>query len=326
MRKLFPALLIALLAGTSAAAAAPKVVVSILPLQALAAGVMDGVGTPELLLSGQNSEHNASFSPQQIKLLGEADLVFIIGKGLELKLDEISGSEAVNGKAFVALADTPGLTRLPVRQGGTWEAHHHHDDEAEGEGHEDGHAEGEDHDHDDDHGKAAFDPHLWLDPENARLMVRAIAADLAKADPANTAQYESNANKMLIDLDALEAEIGKSLEPVKDKPFVVFHDAYQYFERRFGLQAAGSISDVSANAPSAQRLQQVRQKLKDTKATCVFREPQFSDKAVQVIIEGTDAREGVLDPIGATLQPGKDAYRELLTNLAGSLKACLSGG
>lgn len=313
----------ALLAGsTLSAQSAPKVIASIVPVHALVAGVMDGVAEPELLLSGQTSEHQASYSPQQIKALSEADLVFIIGHGLELKLDELSGSEAVKGRSFFELADVEGLTKLPIRQGGAFEKHVHH--------------EGEDHDHEEtgqaeeghdehDHGKAAFDPHVWLDPANAQVMVAAISAQLSKVDPANAERYAVNAAALAMDLGGLTKELAKELEPVKTAPFVVYHDAYQYFETRFGLAAAGSISDFSGNEPSAQRLKEVRDKLKAVKAVCVFREPQFSDKATMTVIEGTSARDGVLDPIGSGLPPGKDAYGLLLRGLAKNLKSCLAG-
>ena len=300
-----------LAATTQIAFAAPKVTASILPLHSLVASVMDGVGTPELLLSGFNSEHQASFSPEQIKLLGDSDVVFIIGEGLELKLDEMSGGDAVKGKTFIEMAEIKGLTKLAIREGGAWEPDHH--DVAET-------AEGEH-----EHGDATHDPHIWLDPRNARLMVDEIARALAKADPGNAKTYEANAAKTSDDLDVLELKLAEELEPVAQVPFVVFHDAYQYFEFRFDLTVAGSISDASANAPSARRLAEVRNKLKDTKAVCAFREPQFSDAAVQTLIEGTAAREGVLDPVGAGLAPGKDAYGMLLRNLTHALRTCLSG-
>jgi zinc transport system substrate-binding protein len=324
-----------LLAGTSVAAlAAPKVTASIVPVHSLVASVMDGVGTPELLLQGQGSEHQASYSPEQLRSLGDSDLVFIIGSGLELKLDELSGTEAVKGKSFIALSALEGLTRHDIREGGAWEAHEDHDEHAEDEGgkkDEHGH-EGEAAEKKDEHGheenageagKASFDPHIWLDPENAKIMLAAISSALSKADPANAERYAANEKAAAARLDETSAAIAQSLAPVKDKPYVVFHDAYQYFEQRFGLSPAGAISDISATAPSAQRLQEVRAKLKDARAQCVFREPQFSDKAVKIIVEGTDAKEGVLDPIGADLAPGKGAYAELLLNLSKGLGDCL---
>jgi zinc transport system substrate-binding protein len=278
--------------------AAPKVVTSIVPLHSLVATVMDGVGEPELLLQGINSEHQASYSPQQISTLTHADVVFIIGDNLEVKLGEISGSETVNGKAFVKLIETPHLTTHPIRQGGTWEV--------------------------DDHAVGTIDPHIWLDPENARTMTLAIAATLAKMDAGNAAIYMANATKQITALDALEAEIKTTLLPVKDKPFIVFHDAYQYFDRRFSMNAVGSISDFSGTSPSAQRLEEIRNKIKSSNAVCVFREPQFSDAAIVAVTEDSQAKLGVLDPIGAALTPGKAAYAELLRAIAKNLSACLS--
>jgi zinc transport system substrate-binding protein len=225
---------------------------------------------------------------------------------------------------------------LPIREGGAWEAHDHDHDHGEGgEAAEAGHDHGETaeagHDHDktaeaghDHEGVLAFDPHVWLDPENAKAMAAAVAAELSKADPANAKAYEANAAAFAASLDAVSADIAKELEPAKGKPFIVFHDAYQYFENRFGLDAAGSISDISAQAPSAERLKEVRDKLAATKAQCVFREPQYDDKVVAVVIEGSAAKSGVLDGLGADLTPGPEAYPQLLRNLASSFHACLA--
>jgi zinc transport system substrate-binding protein len=317
-----PALLAAALITASPALAAPRVVASVVPVHSIVAAVMGDKGTPELLLQGSMSEHRAVFTPSQIATLGNADLVFIVGHGLEAKLAQISGSDAVNGKSFIALSEAPGIKTLPIREGGAWEAHDHaHED---GEEHDGDHAD----DHADDHaaeGVLSFDPHVWLDPDNAKAMAMAVAADLGKADPENAATYDANARAFAAEVDRASSRIAAELAPVKDKPFIVFHDAYQYFERHFGLSGAGSISDVSAQAPSAERLAQVRDKIMSVKAACVFREPQFDGKVVGTVIEGTGAKEGVLDPLGAGLTPGPQAYPQLIQNLGAALKDCLSG-
>lgn len=316
MRLMLSALALALAA--TPVLAQPRVIASVVPVHGIVSAVMGETGQPELLLEGSLSEHRAQFTPQQIVALGEADLVFIVGQGLEAKLSQLSGSQAVNGKSFVELALAPGVATLPVRAGGAWEAHDHD--------HDHGHDHGHDHDHDHDHaGVLKFDPHVWLDPMNAKAMAAAVAAALAKADPANAASYAANAEAFAKSLDQEQAAIAAELAPVKDRPYVVFHDAYQYFENRFGLSAAGSIADVSAQAPSAQRLAEVRNKIVEVKAACVFREPQYDSKLLTVVIEGTGAREGVLDPLGAALTPGPEAYQQLLRNLAASLKDCLAG-
>ncbi len=290
------------------ALAAPKVIASIVPVHSIVAAVMGDIGNPELLLSGKNSEHTASLSPQQLQDLGKADLVFMIGSGLEHKLAQVSGGDAVGGKTFTALSEAAGIKTLPVRQGGTFEVHEEH--------------EGEEHD---DHDEAIlkFDPHVWLDPENAKAMANAVTSGLSKVDPENAKAYEANAAAFVASLDQLTAEITAETKPIQGKPFVVFHDAYQYFEKRFGLNAVGSISDVSAAAPSAKRLNEIRSKLEETKALCVFREPQFDAKYVTVVLEGSKAKPGVLDPIGSDIAPGPIAYAELLMRLAKGARDCL---
>ena len=298
-----PLLAAALLLSTSLSAhAAPKVVASIVPVHSLVAGVMDGVGSPELLLQGVNSEHQASYSPQQISDLSHADLVFIIGDTLEVKLGEISGSETMGGKVFVKLNETSGISKHHIREGGNWEVDS--DEPASGN---------------------TVDPHIWLDPENAKAMTKAIAAELMKVDISHAALYEANATRQIAALDQLQSDINTTLAPDKAKPFIVFHDAYQYFERRFGMTAVGSISDYSATPPSARRLEDIRTKIQSSHAVCVFREPQFSDAAVITVTEGSQARLGVLDPIGAKLTPGKEAYAQLLRGIAKNLNDCLGG-
>lgn len=310
---------LALCLAITPAVAAPKVIASVVPVHGIVSAVMGEVGQPELLLSGVMSEHRATFSPQQIAELGRADLVFIVGQGLEGKLSQISGSEAVNGRRFVELSTVPGIATLPIREGGAWEAHDH----------DHGHDHGHDHDHghgaDEQEGVLSFDPHVWLDPENAKAMAAAVAAELAKADPTNAATYTANAEAFASSVDVLSGRIAAELAPVKAVPYVVFHDAFQYFEERFGLSAAGSIADVSAKAPSAKRLREIRGKIAEVKAACVFREPQYDGKVVETVIEGTNARQGVLDPLGAAITPGAGAYQQLLSQLSSDLKACLSG-
>lgn len=298
MKKLLAALLLSTIPVS--AFAAPKVVVSIVPLHSLVAGVMEGVGTPELLMQSVNSEHSSSYSPQQISDLGHADVVFIIGDNLEVKLGEISGTETVNGKKFEKLDQASGIIKHSIREGGNWEI-----------------------DADEPETGNTVDPHIWLDPENAKAMTLTIAAALVLADPANANTYNTNMAKQVEGLDQLETEITSALGSVSHKPFIVFHDAYQYFETRFGLHAAGSITDYSAAAASAKRLDEIRTKIISSKAACVFKEPQYSDASVKVVTEGSPAKIGVLDPIGAGLTPGKDAYGVLLRNLTKNLTDCL---
>jgi zinc transport system substrate-binding protein len=295
------AVAIACLLGNLSARAEVKVIASIMPVHSIVAAVMGDLGQPELLLSRRLSEHAASFTPSQIVSLGKADLVFMVGGGLERKLGQLSGSEAVNGKVFVELAKAPGIKTHAIREGGGWEKDDHEDE------------------------GLPIDPHVWLDPDNAQAMAEAVAAELSQADPANAAIYAANAKDFTASLDALSREIESTLAGVKGKPYIVFHDAYQYFEKRFGLNAVGSIADFSTAAPSARRLQEIRGRIAETGAICAFREPQFDEKFVATAIEGSPARSGILDPLGADLEPGAGAYPQLLRNLAQSLVSCLAG-
>ena len=295
------------------AEAAPKVMASIMPVHSIVAAVMGATGTPELIFSGKLSEHSAGLTAAQIARLGDADLVFMIGKSLEFKLGQISGTETVNGKSFIAMADAKGVVKLKTREGGAWEKD---EDEPQVSDTLDSQTTGM---------IANYNAHVWLDPENAMAMAAEVAEDLAAIDSSNAGTYRANAQAFISGLNQTEAEISASLADVKGKPFIVFHDAYPYFEKRFGLTAVGSISDASANAPSAQRIEEIRRKIRESQALCVFREPQFDGKFAATVIEGSKARSGVLDAVGADLELGPGAYPQLLLNIAASAKACLSG-
>lgn len=313
MKLLAPATLLAATLLTSTAFAAPNVVASIKPVHSLVAAVMAGVGEPALIVKGSASPHTYALRPSDAGALESADVVFWTGHGMELFLGD--ALETLAGKAkVVELADAPGITLLPVREGGAFEAHSHGD-----EGHDYDH-EGHDHAHD-EHGEG--DMHFWLDPENAELMVTQIATTLSEADPENAAAYEANAEAERARLDALEAELSATLAPIADKPFVVFHDAYQYFEARFGLTLAGSVTVTPDVTPGAARIDELKAKVSTLGATCVFAEPNFEPTIISAITEGTEARSGVLDPEGGALTEGIDLYPTLLRGLATSLVDCL---
>ena len=183
-----------------------------------------------------------------------------------------------------------------------------------------------DHGDQDEHGHGEFDPHVWLDPINAKAIVHEIEEALVKADPKHASTYEANAHKMMEKLDALVAELREELEPVHEKGFIVFHDAYQYFEQRFDVAAIGSITVSPEVMPGAERVSELLEKILELNATCIFSEPQFEPKLVETLVKGTGARTGMLDPLGATLPKGPDLYFQLIRNMASSLKTCLLGG
>ena len=319
---------VAIAAAASGATAAPDVVVSIKPVHSLVAAIMQGVGEPQLIVDGAASPHTYNLRPSNARKLEKADVVFWVGPGLEAFLEK--PLEALASKATVVeLEDAKGLEKLPFREGGPFEAHDHGD-----EGHDahNGHAEEEgahDHGHDHaeghgDHDHGAYDAHLWLAPANAKAMAQTIETALIAADAGNAATYQANTKKLIDDLNALDAELRETVKPVKDKPFIVFHDAYQYFEHRYGVKTAGSITVSPETLPGADRVKQMQEKVRQLGATCVFAEPQFEPKLISVITEGTAAKSATLDPEAATLEPGPDLYFKLMRGIAGSLKDCLS--
>ncbi|MBC7151905.1 MAG: zinc ABC transporter substrate-binding protein ZnuA [Rhizobium sp.] len=330
----------ALLLTPSLALAAPQVVVSIKPIHSLVAAIMQGVGEPSLIVEGAASPHTYSLKPSNARALENADVVFWVGHGLEAFLEK--PLEALAGKATVVeLEEAPGLVRLPFREGGAFEAHDHGDeaDHAEGDEHaahddHDAHADhaaedhaaeahaGEEHDH--DHEDGGFDMHLWLDPMNAKAMAKQIEETLVAADPANAARYKANGLALAQEIDTLDKDIATAVAPVADKPFVVFHDAYQYFENRYKVRVAGSITVSPETMPGAERVSEIHGKVKELQAVCVFAEPQFEPKLVSVVTEGTDAKAGTLDPEGGALEAGPALYPELMHNLAKSITDCLS--
>jgi zinc transport system substrate-binding protein len=315
----------------SPSSAAPDVVVSIKPIHSLVAAIMKGVGEPKLIVDGAASPHTFSLKPSNAAAIEGADVVFWVGPGIEAFLEKPLDALAASA-TVIELEDAPGLEKLRFRESGAFEAHDH-GHEAE-EAHELGAQEHSDHGHEvadhaghdyhDDHG--GFDTHLWLDPMNAKAMAEEIEKALVGADPANASTYQANGAALMKDLDALDVELAATIAPVKDKPFIVFHDAYQYFEHRYGVSVAGSITVSPETMPGAERIDQIHRKVKQLGATCVFAEPQFEPKLVAVVTEGTPARSGTLDPEAATLKSGPGLYFELMRGLASSMKNCLSQG
>lgn len=319
LKPMLAALAASLVLTTAALAEVPRVVASVKPIHALVAQVMGDLGTPDLIVDGAASPHTYSLKPSDAAALQQADLVFWTGHGLELFLEDSIGTLAPNA-TVVELSDAPGIELLPPRESGTFEPHDHGEEgEHAEEGHDHAH-EGEDHAHEHE---GERDMHFFLDPANAKAMVAVIAENLVAADPEHAATYEANAASATADLDALIAETEAKLAPVQDRPFVVFHDAYQYFEHRFGLNVAGSITISPELSPGADRINAIRDKLKTLDAACVFAEPNFDPRVVDVLIEGTGAKSAVLDPEGATLDAGPGLYRQLIGNIADNLVSCL---
>ncbi len=289
-------------------AEALQVVTTIKPIHALVSGVMDGVGTPYLLLHGGESPHTYNLLPSQVKRLHRATVVIWVGPTAESFLKKTLTTLSAH---IVRLIDAPGLNLLKVREGKAWETHHHEEDHDE-----------EDH-HEEDH-EFEINSHIWLDPDNAKVIVQTIAHTLSEIDANNAARYTANATRLLERIDLVDQIFRKYLAPVKTVPFLVFHDAYQYFEHHYGLTAVGAITLSPESPPGAKRLAQLRARLKTQQVRCVFSEPQFESALVTTLIEGTTVRRGVLDPLGVDLAAKTDSYFVLLGHLTFSLRQCLS--
>jgi zinc transport system substrate-binding protein len=293
------------LTGGSVWAEDLAVVATIKPVHALVAQVMGDAGQPKLLVGGTASPHTYSLKPSDAKALNNARLIFRVSEDIEPFTRKIVAA-LPKMVTVITLAGSPGLTLLDKRSGDTFEAHEHGD-------HHDGEAKG-----------PVRDGHIWLDPRNGVAMVREITRALSEAAPEKTATFEANAAVAIAGIEAAATEIDAELAAVKGKPFVVFHDAYQYFEERFNVPAAGAITISPEVQPSAKRLGEIRRKIKDLDVACVFAEPQFKSKLVATVVEGTGAKPGTLDPEGALIEAGPGAYVLLLKNLALGLKGCLT--
>jgi zinc transport system substrate-binding protein len=297
------AFVVALLITGSADAA--NVVATVKPIHSLVSAVMAGVGEPHLIVRGSSSPHTYSLRPSDAVALRDAAVVFWVGPNLETFLTAPLKTIAVNA-TIVALGTIPDVEHLPMRMSGSFEAHDHN-----------GETPGE-RDHE------APDTHIWLDPLNAKVMLRSIAGALVAVDPGHTDTYRANEIAMARRLDVLVADVDATLATVRERPFIVFHDAYHYFERRFRIEAAGSITVSPDIMPGARRLAEIRDTVRTFGAACVFSEPQFEPRLIRVVTEGSPARTGILDPLGAALTPGPALYETLIRNMAAALTDCLS--
>ncbi len=292
------------------------VVATIKPIHSLVAAVMEGVGQPRLLIDGAGSPHTFTLKPSDAKALNAARVVFRVSESLEPFTARLARS-LPKSVQLVTLEAVPGLTLYDLRTGAAFERHTH---ASKGGAHTHGHS------HAPAKGKAApvgTDGHIWLDPDNAKRIARHVAETLASVAPSHADRFHANTRALEAKLDALAPEIERRLASAKGKPYVVFHDAYQYFEQRFGLGPVGSVTVSPDVSPSARRLADLRAKIRELKANCVFSEPQFEPKIVETVVEGTAVRRGVLDPLGAAIPAGPEHYFLLLRALASSLQTCL---
>ena len=324
-----------------------KVVTSIKPLHSLASFLMDGVAKPDLIVDGYASPHGFAMKPSHAKMLQNADLIFWVGEDLESFLEKPLSSIAKKAEK-IELMEIKGLNVLKFRERNIFDEHDHddHDDHGKKEDDHDDHDhddhgkkedDHDDHDHD-DHGKkeehddhddhdgheghahGEFDPHIWLDPINAKAMLNEMAEHLIENDPKNEAKYKSNLANALKEIDKLTIDVMTDLSSSVSS--IVFHDAYQYFEERFNVKVLGAFTVNTDVMPGAEQLAEIREIIEHDKVACVFSEPQFNPDIINAVAKDMKIKTGVLDPLGATLDPGKDLYFNLIRNMSASFKGC----
>ena len=336
MKKILPlisSIIITLLFTISISKADVKVVASIKPVHSLVSYVMDGVGRPDLIVDGYNSPHGFSLKPSHAKIIENADLIIWVGEDLEAFLEKplnTIAKKAVN----VEIMELKSIKKLKFREKNVFEDHDDHGHkEKKHDDHGHGHKEKKHDDHGhghkekkhDDHGHEGHahgehDPHVWLDPMNAKVIIKEIEKQLIKLDPNNSSKYKANSKKAQSELDNLTKNIKRDLKG--NLRFVVFHDAYQYFENRFGIKVLGALTVNPDVLPGAEQLSEIREVIEHEKVNCLFAEPQFNPAIIKSIAKDTKIKTGVLDPLGATLDKGKSMYMDLLKEISNSFKGC----
>lgn len=306
-----------------------KVVASIKPIHSLVSYLMDGVGKPDLIVDGYASPHGFALKPSHAKMLQNADLIFWVGEDLENFLEKPLNSIAKKAEK-IELLEIKGLTKLEFRERNIFDEHDDHakkeDDHDDHDHDKDGHKEDnhDDHDHDEHghegHAHGEYDPHIWLDPMNAKVILSEMAEHLIENDQKNEAKYKANLKKAHKDLDKLTKKVKSELN--KDFKSIVFHDAYQYFEKRFNINVLGAFTVNTDVMPGAEQLAEIRELIEHDKISCVFSEPQFNPDIIKAVAKDMNIQTGVIDPLGATLNPGKDLYFDLISNMSKSFKGC----
>ena len=311
--------LLSFLTTFTSANAEIKVVASIKPIHSLVSYLMDGIGKPDLIVDGYASPHGFAMKPSHAKMLQNADLIFWVGEDLECFLEKPLSSIAKKAEK-IELMEIKGLQVLKFRERNIFDEHDHddhgHDDHGKKEEH-DGH---DDHDDHEGHAHGEFDPHIWLDTMNAKAMLNEMAEHLIENDPKNEAKYKSNLDKALKDIDKLTIEVMTELN--NSVSSIVFHDAYQYFEKRFNVNVLGAFTVNTDVMPGAEQLAEIREIIEHDKVACVFSEPQFNPDIINAVAKDMKIKTDVLDPLGATLDSGKDLYFKLIRNMSASFKGC----
>jgi zinc transport system substrate-binding protein len=312
-----------------------KVVASIKPIHSLASYLMDGIAKPDLIVDGYASPHGFAMKPSHAKMLQNADLIFWVGEDLESFLEKPLSSIAKKAEK-IELMEIKGLNVLKFRERNIFDDHddHGHDDhddhgkkeddhddhDHDDHGKKDGHDDHDDHDGHEGHAHGEFDPHIWLDPMNAKVILNEMVEHLIENDAKNASKYKSNLKKALKEIDKLNKDVKAELS--KSTASIVFHDAYQYFEERYNVNILGAFTVNTDVMPGAEQLAEIREIIEHDKVACVFSEPQFNPDIINAVAKDMKIKTGVVDPLGATLDPGKDLYFNLIRNMSASFKGC----
>ena len=309
--------LIGLLAFSTISKADLKVVTSIKPIHSLASYIMDGVGSPGLIVDGYNSPHSFQLKPSHAKMLEQADIIFWIGEDLENFLEKPLDTIAKKAEK-IELLEIKGIKKLKFRERNIFEEHDDHGHDAKKEEHDDhGHdAKKEEHDDHEGHGHGEYDPHIWLDPINAKIILNEITEHLIENDSKNASTYKSNLAKAISEIDKLIIDV--ITETNTDLSYVVFHDAYQYYENRFNVNILGAMTVNPDVMPGAEQIHEIHEIIEHDNVSCILSEPQFNPDIIKSIAKDTNVKTGVLDPLGANLKPGKDLYFDLIRNMSAS--------
>ncbi len=316
------------------------VISTIQPINSLVSAVIGNTGKSITIIPSEQSPHDFKLKPSDVKVLQNGNIIFYVSNHLESSITKVFKNLPKNIKV-INLMEESGVNHLAIRDNDAWERHDHHghdDHDKHGKKHDDHddhdkhgkkHDDHDDHDkhgkkHDDhdDHEKED-DVHIWLSPDNAIKIVQKVNKVLSLYFPENSKIYNDNTTKFIDKIKNLKMELVRELSPIKNKPYIVFHDAYQYFEKTFELNAVGSVALEGDIASSPKQISFIKDKIIKSKASCVFQEPQFDSKLVKIVVEGTDAKIGTLDPLGVNITGDKDFYLQLLSNMAKSLKECL---
>ena len=287
-----------------------NVVASLKPVGFIAAAIADGVTPVEVLLPDGASEHDYSLRPSDAKRLKNADLVVWVGPEMEAFMAK-SAAE-LPAQKNLAMVNIDGVKPLLISGGEDEEEH-------AAEKSEDQDADAHHHHH------GEFNMHLWLSPEIARKTAVAIHGKLLELMPQDKAKLDANLQQFEVALADTDKRVSAQLAPVRNKGYFVFHDAYTYFEKHYGLSPTGHFTVNPEIQPGAQRLHQIRTQLVEQKAVCVFAEPQFRPAVIDAVSRGTQVRKGTLDPLGTDISLAKDSYVKFLSQLSSQYESCLNG-